>query len=128
MIDLATALSTVAHRVIFSRLKESTVYGKTKVCYSGNVGVMPVCLSVCACSSVSGCACFVCKYVCISVRALRGNSSLRAGGSSCRRAVFVQPGFVGISYSAHVWGGSGERGTNMWEVDGGGVEGQTGNL
>lgn len=64
-----------------------------------------VCLTcVCVCAhSMSGYACFACKYVCISVWALRGNSSLMAGGSSCRRAVFVQPGFVGISYPAHVW-------------------------
>lgn len=64
---------------------------------------------MCVCESVWCLAvCLVCEYVCINVLARRGNSSLRAVGSSCRRAVFVQPGFVGISYPAHVWESAGE--------------------
>lgn len=90
----------------FLRLNESIVYGEGSSWRPGQ-DWMPVCVCVwlarvCA-HSMSGYACFASKYVCISVWALRGNSSLMAGGSSCRRAVFVQPGFVGISYPAHVW-------------------------
>lgn len=61
-----------------------------------NLNLLCVFVFVCV---MSGCVCLVCEYVCINVR---GNSSLRAVGSSCRRAVFVQPGFVGISYPTHV--------------------------
>lgn len=92
----------------FLRRNESIVYGEGSSLQPGQ-DWMPVCvfdLRVCVCvcaHSMSGYACFACKYVCISVWALRGNSSLMDGGSSCRRAVFVQPGFVGISYPAHVW-------------------------
>lgn len=72
---------------------------------------------------MSGRVCLVCEYVCINVR---GNSSLRAVGSSCRRAVFVQPGFVGISYPTHVWERERWRGRDAGG-DGGGIHTGAGN-
>lgn len=72
---------------------------------------------------MSGCVCLVCEYVCINER---GNSSLRAVGSSCPRAVFVQPGFVGISYPTHVWERERWRGRDG-RGDGGGIDMGAGN-